>query len=121
MKISYILQLKDFGIMLTIGFLLGCIYGVLNICCRIRYRFAIQLVTDLLFSLLAVIGFVISVNIVNMGQIRVFLCIAYLFGFALERITLGKLFAKGYVSVYNTITNMSKKFANSRFGRVLFK
>ena len=38
MKISYVLQLKDLSIMLLFGFLLGIIYGILNIPNTIKKR-----------------------------------------------------------------------------------
>lgn len=121
MKISYILQLKDFSIMLCIGIIIGIIYGVFNILSRIRYNFIIQLIADILFSIIVIFAFIIFVNIINMGQIRFFLCVGYILGFVLERITLGKLFAKSYKYVYTKIVKLIKRFANSRIGKVLFK
>jgi len=56
-----------------------------------------------------------------MGQFRMFLLIGYLLGFYLERITLGKLFAKGYKKLYNFIVKVLKKFAQSKIGKVLLK
>ena len=121
MKISYVLQLKDFSIMLAFGFLLGIIYGILNISNFIKSRLFTQILADIIFSTLAIITFIILINKINMGEIRLFLCIGYILGFTLERITLGKLFAKGYKNVYNYIVKLFKTFNKSKVGRFIFK
>jgi len=121
MKISYILQLKDFSIMIIFGFLLGIIYGILNIFNSIKPRLFLQILTDIIFSILASILFIILVNKINMGEIRLFLITGYIIGFILERISLGKLFAKGYKTVYNHIVKLLKKFYISKIGRFIFK
>ena len=118
MKISYILQLQDFFIMLGIGILIGIFYGIINIINRIKYIYPIQIISDIIFSLVAVITLLILCNILNMGQIRLFLVIGYITGFIIERITLGKIFAKSYKYVYNKIV---KIFIKSKFGRIIFK
>lgn len=121
MKISYVLQLKDFCIMLGIGVILGIIYGILNIPNKIKTIRAIQIISDILFSAIAIISFIIFINLINMGEIRFFLCLGYILGFIIERITLGKLFAKGYKYVYNKIVKFFKFIANSKVGKVIFK
>lgn len=50
-----------------------------------------------------------------------FLLLGYVLGYYLERLTLGKLFAKGYKKVYNGSINILKKFANSKLGRMILK
>ena len=42
-------------------------------------------------------------------------------GFILERITLGKIFAKGYKNIYTNIVKLLKMFNNSKIGRIIFK
>ena len=121
MKISYILQLKDFSIMLGIGFCLGIIYGILNIFSTIKHNFPIQIIIDLIFSVISFSTFLIMVNIINMGEFRLFLLEGYVIGFIFERITLGKLFAKGFKKVYNLIVKSLKKFSESRLGRIILK
>lgn len=121
MKISYILQLKDFLIMLAIGFIIGIIYGILNIITVIKKNYAVQILSDTIFTIISFATFLISVNIVNWGQIRLFLLVGYLFGYAIERITLGKLFAKGYKKVYTGIVKFGKFFVKSKLGKVIFK
>jgi len=121
MRISYVLQLKDLSIMFAFGILLGVIYGILNICNFIKQHLFTQIFADIFFSLMAIITFLILINKINMGEIRLFLIIGYILGFIIERITLGKIFAKGYKNVYNYIVKAFKKFNNSKIGRFLFK
>jgi len=121
MKISYIFQLKDFLILLAVGFVLGIIYGLFNISSRIKSRYFLQIITDFLFVVIFSGTFFILINIINMGEIRLFLAIGYLFGFYIERITLGKLFAKGYIKMYNILRNLFRKIFYSKIGRFIFK
>lgn len=121
MKISYILQLKDFLIMFGIGILIGILYGIINIPTKIRKVLALQIINDLIISTSACIIFIYAINVINLGQFRAFLLLGYILGILIERITLGKLFAKGYNFVYTNIVKMLKKFANSKFGKVLLK
>ena len=121
MKISYVLQLKDFTIMFAFGVLLGIFFGIINIINYIKPRFFTQIIADVAFSIISILLFVILINKINMGQIRLFLCTGYILGFWIERITLGKLFAKGYKNVYNNIIKVLKAFAKSKIGRTIFK
>ena len=121
MKISYILQLKDFTIMLGIGFVLGIFYGLLNCSTIIKAHLVIQIIIDLIFSFISFSCLIIMINIINMGEFRLFLILGYIIGFILERITLGKIFAKGFKKLYTNIVIITKKFANSRIGRFLLK
>jgi hypothetical protein len=121
MKISYILQLKDFFILCGIGFLLGVFYGILNLVTSFKKRLTLQIIIDLIFSMTFFLSLIISINAVNMGQFRLFLLIGYICGFFIERITLGKLFAKGFKKVYNLLTIICKRFSQSKVGRIIFK
>lgn len=121
MKISYIFQLKDFLILLLIGFIIGIFYGILNAPSKIKNNYIYQIFADIIFCLISTIVFVFSINIINMGEYRAFLVFAYVLGIIIERTTLGKLFAKGYKYMYNKTINMIKKIANSKFGRIVFK
>lgn len=121
MKISYILQLKDFTIMFGIGLLLGIIYGIINIPTHIKKNLPLQIINDLSFCIITTSVFLIAINIINFGQFRAFLLLGYALGFLIERITIGKLFAKGYKIVYTNIVKLLKKFASSKLGKVLLK
>ena len=121
MKISYVLQIKDLTIMFAFGVLLGIFFGIINIINYIHQRFFTQILADIIFSIVSILLFIILINKINMGEIRLFLLLGYILGFTIERITLGKLFAKGYKNVYNKIIKVAKFFAKSTIGRKLFK
>ena len=121
MRISYILQLKDFFVMFGFGAILGAFYGIIKIPNKIKRNIFFQIFSDLIFSLTACALLIILVNIINLGEYRAFLIAGYTLGFIVERITLGKLFAKGYLNVYNKLSKNLKKFTNSKLGKVIFK
>mgnify|MGYP002706655599 CR=1 FL=1 len=121
MKISYILQFKDFSIMIGIGVILGVLYGVLNIGNTIKENIVTRIICDIIFVTTSLFSFIFLVEKINFGTIRVYLLAGYLIGFALERITLGKIFAKGYKKVYNQIVIILKKLYNSKLGKIIFK
>lgn len=121
MKISYILQLKDFAIMFFVGMILGLIYGLVNTFHQIKPNVIIRIISDLIFSILTFVTFIFTVNIINCGQIRLFLLVGFLLGLLIERITLGKIFAKGFRKLYNIIVKLLKKFAKSKLGRIILK
>ena len=121
MKISYILQMKDFFILFIIGFGIGIVYELLNTTQKIKKIFVIQFFSDITFCLIFTVVFLYTINIVNMGEFRLFLLIAYCLGLFIERITLGKLFAKGFKLIYNKTISLWKTFSKSKFGRIIFK
>lgn len=121
MKLSYILQLKQFGILLIFGIILGIFYGLINIHNQTKRIFPLQIITDIIFPIVGIISLIIIVNKINYGQLRLYLIFAYLLGFAIERITLGNLFAKGYKWVYTYLIKLWKNFSNSKIYKVIFK
>jgi len=121
MKLSYIFQLEKFITMFFIGFSVGIMYGILKNTINIKKNIVIQTIIDTLITISAAIILIILINIINMGEIRLYLLISYFLGILIERITFGKLFAKGFKFVYTKIVSMAKIIANSKFGRFLFK
>ena len=121
MKISYVLQLKDFLFLFLIGFLLGLFYGFINLFFTSKKPIAIQIVLDIVFSIIAFTLFIIAINLINMGEFRWFLFVGYMLGFFLERIFLEKLFAKVFKKVYNFSIKVFKNFAKSKIGKVILK
>lgn len=113
--------MQDFLFMLAIGFLLGIFYGLLNLSTQIKHNIVIQIIIDLIFCATTTISFTLLINIINMGEFRLFLLIGYMLGFMFERISIGKLFAKGFKKVYTRLINILKKFADSKLGRIIFK
>lgn len=121
MKVSYILQMKDLTIMLFAGIFVGIIYGILNSINAYKKHYILQAIIDILAAIIAIVGFIVLVNIINWGEIRAFHIVAYISGFIVERITLGKLFAKGYKYVYTKLVRIANIFRCSRLGKVIFK
>lgn len=121
MKISYVLQLKDFGIMLLIGIIIGVLYGLINIITTLKRNIILQIISDLFFTIFTSFVFIICINFINLGEFRAFLLIGYLAGIIIERITLGKIFAKGYKLMYTNIVKLLKRFAKTKLGRTILK
>lgn len=121
MKISYVLQLKDFLLFLVIGFAIGILYEIFNSHKVIKSIYIIQIVIDTIFCLIFTIILFLSINCINCGEFRLFLVFAYYMGFILERIILGKLFAKITKYIYNKLITVGKKILSSKFGRFIFK
>jgi hypothetical protein len=113
--------MKDFCILFIIGFGIGIIYEILNTPQKIKKIFLIQFFSDITFCLVFTIVFLSTINMVNMGEFRLFLLIAYYLGLLIERISLGKLFAKGIKLIYNKTISLWKTFRNSKFGGMIFK
>ena len=121
MTLLYILQIQDLSMMLFFGVINGILYGIANIPNKIKKNIIYQIICDILFTIIFTFIFIFLVNILNDGEIRLFLIIGYLLGFLIERITLGKLFAKGFKFIYNKARDLFKLLHNSTFGRIIFK
>lgn len=121
MKISYLLQLKDFFIMFLFGIIIATIYNLLNICNYVKIRMFNQIIVDIIIFVIGTLTFIILINKINMGDIRLFLLIGYLLGIIIEQITLGKLFAKIIKKVYNKIHNWVNLLKNNKIIKGLLK
>lgn len=71
--------------------------------------------------ILSSIMFLFHVNLLNFGQIRFYLLLAFVLGFYIERKTIGKLFALLYTKVYNLNAKIMVKFKSSNFGKRILK
>jgi len=121
MKLSYTLQIKELCILMFFGFIIGVLYDILNTPTTIKKNTPLQIVIDILFVCIFSALFLLIINIVNDGEIRFFLIIGYILGFIIERISLGKLFAKLLKNMYTFIIRCIKSFSKSKFGRMIFK
>lgn len=121
MKISYILQMKELCIILFFGFIIGILYEIINLSNNIKKILIVQIICDIIFCTIFTAVFIFLVNVLNQGEMRLFLLIGYLLGFSIERITLRKLFAKSFKYVYTFIVKSLKSLYNSKFGRIIFK
>ena len=121
MIISSYLQFKDFCIFFGAGIAIGIIYDLINIPQKINKNTPLLIITDTIFSLIAFVCFWYLTNIINLGEFRLYMFLGYILGFLIQKITLGKLFAKGVQKVYNLLINNKEKFKNSKLGRFLLK
>lgn len=121
MKISFVLQIKDLCIMLLVGILLGIFYGLINITNNIHENIFTRIICDIIFMITATISYIIIVEKINFGTLRGYLFIGFLLGFKIERITLGKIFAKGLKYVYNKICKFNAKLKETKMGKIIFK
>lgn len=121
MKISSVLQMQDLLIMFSLGICLGVFYGILNITNHIRQKLFMQIFCDIIFISTAFITYAIILQVVNFGSLRLYLLAGYVTGFAIERISLGNLFAKGAKSVYNKLKIFITWFKTSKLGKFIFK
>ena len=116
-----ILQLKEFMIFFIFGIILGVCYGVINIPKIFKKQLYLQIISDIFFAILFTISYIFIAIKINSLNVRFFLIFAYCLGFVIERITLGKLFAKFYKFMYNVLKVAINKFTNSKIGEIIFK
>ena len=121
MKLSYIMQMRNFCLMLIIGFIISTLIGILYGFIKIKSNQIIKIIANIIFTSIITLTFLFSINIINLGEIRAYLLLGYTVGIILEKITFGKIFAKGYKYVYNKLVVIVTKFKNGRIGKVIFK
>lgn len=111
--------LRVFFICVLVGVILGAIYGLINIVKAVfRNNFITNNIIDFLYSILFCLVSLYTLIQFNFGQVRLYLIVAFIFGFYLERKTLGKVFAKlehwlynklGKLKIYLSKTKIYKK------------
>lgn len=106
---------------LLLGFAFGMLIGIFNLIKTFFQNKIVLFVLDLLTCLIFTICFVYLVNKLNWGEIRLYLIIAQLLGVFIERISLGKLFAKIYLKMYNKSKVLKNSFLKSKMGKFLSK
>ena len=109
-------------IYLMLGLLTGTIYGTLkHIVYVFKNNLIIQLISDILFCLSTAYIFMIATHHYFYGEIRLHLVAFFTLGFYIERKTLGKLFAKLFLLLYNWVSKLINKIKTTRFGKIIFK
>lgn len=108
-----------------IGLGLGAIWGLTN---HIVYwakhnttKYILRFVFDIITPILATFIIIVVSNIYNFGQIRWFFIVGTLIGLAIERKTIGKMFAKLNVKLYNSVEKTKAKFLSTKLGRRITK
>lgn len=87
----------------------------------VKYKKAYFIVCDIFICLLFTGVFLLFINILNFGEFRAYLLLAYTLGFIIERKTLGKLFAKLHGLLYNGYKKQIASFKKTRMAKFLFK
>lgn len=121
MKISYVFQLKDFLSILIIGVIVGFVLNFFKIITIIKYKTYLQIIYEFFSTLISSCVLIVSINYINMGEMRLFLLVGYILGIVLQKITLGKLFAKLVKFMYNRYISVSAKFKTSKLGKIILK
>lgn len=121
MNLSYILQTKELCVIMFFGFILGIIYEIINIPQIMKAKKILKIVCDAIFSLIFTISFILLINIINSGKIRLFLLAGYILGFIIEKTFLRKTFAKIIKSMYTLIVKWLNILYKSKFGRFILK
>lgn len=110
---------------LLIGLGIGVIWGLTNhIVYWAKYRttkYILRFVFDVTTPIIATISIITIANIYNFGQIRWFFIVGTLLGLAIERKTIGKMFAKLNAKLYNNVEKTKAKFLSTKLGRRLTK
>lgn len=76
----------------------------------------IDVITVIVFSLL----FILCINVVNFGEIRLYLLVVFLLGYVLERISLGNLVDFILDKVYNLFKVFISKVSKLKFVKRMF-
>lgn len=122
MILSSDFQYVAFIILFLLGLLCGFCRDVCNAILLIfKNKLFAKNVLDFLFCLVFGLVFFLGLNFYNYGQFRIYLFLAYLTAFVLQRKMFGKLFAKLFLLVYNKTIKLLNKFKRTPVGVFLFK
>ena len=121
MIVSNIFQFALDTKMILLGIIIGAIYGLTHTNIPLFNNRIYIAIADILFWVITSILIIYTINMINMGEYRLYLLISTALGYILERKTLGKLFAKIYLFVYNSISSILKKLVQSRIGKYLLR
>lgn len=74
----------------------------------LKNNIVLTIIFDIIFVLIATVVFVVGLQFCNYGQFRLFLLINYIFGFVLQKISIGDLVAKFFKLIYNLVIKITK-------------
>ena len=105
---------------LLAGMAVGATMGILGfILLLFKKNKVIQFIADIITCLLFTFIFIFLINKLNMGKTRLYLLFAQLIGIFIEKITIGKVFAKLYKWLYNKGNLIKNKFLQTKFGKFI--
>lgn len=111
-----------FLICLLIGVGLGATYGVLNfIKLLFKNNIIVSNILNLVYGLgCGIVALVTTINL-NFGQFRWFVVLGFVLGVVIERKTLGKLFAKIFLWLYNKLSKCLSALKNTKVVKKILK
>lgn len=117
--------MTDFNLFLIcflIGLGLGLVYGILGfIKLLIKNNIVISNILNFVYAISC--GFVVLFTTIqlNYGQFRWFLMAGFLIGIITERKTLGKIFAKFFLWLYNKLSKCQSALKNTKVVKKILK
>lgn len=109
-------------IYLGIGLLCGAIIGIGNhIVVSFKNNLVVRIILDIITTFAVSVVFVYLNHLFFYGEIRLHLLAFFLLGMYIERKTLGKLFAKLFLMLYNWVSMGYIKFKNTTLGKFITK
>lgn len=109
-------------ILIGTGFLCGAFFNLastLNI--LFKNRFWIKCIFDFVATIICGTAFLIAINILYYGEMRLYMIVAFVLGLYLEIVTVGKIIAKTFLLLYNKTAIWIKKLSNTKFGKRITK
>jgi len=114
--------MKIVSLYFLVGFVLGTIYEILKFIVHIfKHHISIQIITDFLFTIIFGASVIILNHCFFLGEFRLHLLIFCFLGFYIERKTVGKIFAKLFLLLYNKVSKVLNKFKSTPFGKIISK
>ncbi len=105
-----------------LGFLVGAVYGVLGFVKLLtKNNFIINNIINFLFGI--GVGMVVLITTINLnyGMFRWFIIVGFVVGVLFERKTLGKLFAKIFLFLYNRFSRGLTTLKNTKVVKRILK
>ncbi len=111
-----------FLVCLAIGVGLGATYGVLNFVKMIfKNNIIISNILNFVFGVgCGIVALLATINL-NFGQFRWFIVLGFVLGVIIERKTLGKLFAKIFLWLYNKFSKWISALKNTKVVKKILK
>lgn len=106
-------QPKLLLLFIIFGFLSGFVFDISNfIKVLTKNNKVINIILDFVSTIInALVLFVVNLYF-NYGEIRLFAIAIFELGFTIQRLTLGKIFAKFFILLYNLVLKILKKLKN---------
>lgn len=111
-----------FLLSLLLGIVLGVVYGAVGILKIIfKNNIVVSNILDFIFAILSGVAVIFFVVNFNFGVFRWFIVVGVLIGILLERKTLGKIFAKIFLLMYNKFSKCIIALKNTKVVKKILK